>query len=80
MPVRDGGISEFPKRRSMKKNMHPVYKPAANISDEERQRRLDAAFDILFEEVFAAKKSNEDRQFETYLTQSSPAEVFSHDR
>ena len=36
----------------MKKEMNLTYKSITNISIDEIQRHLDAAFDVLFEEIF----------------------------
>ena len=50
------------------------------LNQEDVQRRLEAAFDVLFEEIFAVEENNTGRQPDNHSNQFSPAEVFSHDR
>jgi hypothetical protein len=44
------------KRRKKETKLNIVFKQAEGISEEEMQRRLDAAFDLLFNEVAQSKK------------------------
>lgn len=64
----------------MKDNrMKLAYEQQAKTSQEEVQRRLDAVFNVLFEEIFAAEERSTNRQL-NHLVQFSPTEVSIHDR
>jgi hypothetical protein len=44
------------KRKTKEKKLKVIYKQADNISEEETLRRLDKAFDVLFNEVLRRRR------------------------
>lgn len=59
----------------MKKEMNLIYKPVAEINTEETQRRVEAAFDMLFDEIFAQEDSNVGRRIPNNLARTYGMEV-----